>query len=429
MIATRPNWPKYLYWRTTMGRLGRGLVLLARNYNVLAVICFNSLLLFVVINLIADAALHAKEYLEKRAALKGTPMVYRRFHESLTAVHPGMTQEQINGLLAETGKLTHVYDVYTQFKENPRAGKYVTVDPLGFRHIKDQRPWPPRQGDYVVFMFGGSTTFGYGVRDDLTIASHLQRMLDIECGVTASVYNFGRGNYFSVQERLLFEKLLFEGFVPNMAIFLDGLNDLDRFDGTPAHTKDLRKFMEEGDIPVAWKVIPKLPVVKAVRALLSEPEDEKFDLRKVYKKTPPAQQAQLLQGVVERYKVNKRMIEVVSKEFGVIPVFVWQPVAVHKYDARYSIFGGFDYESHFPALKPGYALMAKAFESHPFGTNFVWAADVQENLQKPLYVDATHYSGEMSETLAKYVLKAIIERGLDPRLNHPTPSQQRSLGH
>jgi hypothetical protein len=426
MIATEANRLKYRHVRTTMTPPRRRLVQFTHYYNVLAVVFFNSLVLFVVINLLADAALHTKEYFEKRAASKGAPWAYREFNESLTTVHPGLTRDQISKLISETRHLAQEYEVYTQFKEIPCEGKYVNVDSRGFRPIVGQKPWPPRKGDYVVFVFGGSTTFGYGVEDNLTIASHIQKLLNTNYGISASVYNFGRGSYFSAQERVLFEKLLFEGFVPHMAIFIDGLNDLTYFDGLPAHTRDLKKLMDEGDVPLTQRVIRELPVTRALKALLSRGGNQ-IDQSKAFEKAPPDQQAKLVHSVLDRYKVNKRMIEAMCKEFDVIPVFVWQPVPVYKYDAKYNIFGGYNYEIPLPALQPGYNLMAKTAESQVLGRNFIWAADVQENLQKPLYVDAVHYSGEMSEILAKYILNAITERRLDARLTPTTPSEQQSL--
>lgn len=72
-----------------------------------------------------------------------------------------------------------------------------------------------------VFLMGGSTTFGYGVDDDDTIAAYLQRQL----GDRFAVFNFGTGAYDQVREidRLLYH--LRQGHRPDVVIFLDGVND------------------------------------------------------------------------------------------------------------------------------------------------------------------------------------------------------------
>jgi hypothetical protein len=63
------------------------------------------------------------------------------------------------------------------------------------------------------------------VTDAQALGSQLQPLLRQKLGRPVVVYNFGQSKYGSTQERLLFEKLLLEGQKPDMAIFVDGLND------------------------------------------------------------------------------------------------------------------------------------------------------------------------------------------------------------
>ena len=128
-------------------------------------------------------------------------------------------------LLKETWSRPFMYEPFTQFKERPYRGNYVNIDNNGFRYTKNQGPWPPQSQNINIFLFGGSTTFGYGVSDNQTIASYLQQYLNEKLGRNVRVYNFGRGFYYLSQERVLYEQLLTSGFVPDIAIFIDGLND------------------------------------------------------------------------------------------------------------------------------------------------------------------------------------------------------------
>jgi lysophospholipase L1-like esterase len=405
-----------------MGRSKRVLASLAGYYKILAVISLNCLILFLMVNLIASGLLDLKTYFAKEAAMNGAPFAYKKFHESLTSVHPGLTEEQVTLLIAETRKLSQAYEPYTQFKESVFSGKYVNVDPRGFRPVGNQGPWPPRRGEFTVFVFGGSTTFGYGVADDLTIPAQLQKQLVSDYGVSARVYNFGRGSYFCVQERLLLEKLLISGFVPDVAVFIDGLNDLVLLE--PARTKDLRRFMEEAEVPLIRKIARELPVMKALAAMSPLPGVDETNLVKVFKATPPDQHTKMLRDVVDRYLSNKRITEAIAREFNVTPIFVWQPVPVYKYDRQNCVFGGFDCEGYFPSLRPGYEMMAKAVQTEALGPNFIWAADMQQNLKKPLYVDAVHYSGEMTNMIAKYILDEIRDRGLRAEIQAVIPTSK-----
>ena len=108
-----------------------------------------------------------------------------------------------------------------QFKQPAREGAYVNVDVAGLRRGLRQAAWPPQDDRPSVFIFRGSTTLGYNVRDKETLASHFQDHLEAAFGREVQVYNFGRGNHASSVEMLLFLHLLFEGHRPEVAVFED----------------------------------------------------------------------------------------------------------------------------------------------------------------------------------------------------------------
>jgi len=220
--------------------------------------------------------------------------------------------------------------------------------------------------------------------------------------------------------------------VPNVAVFIDGLNDFAQPDGKPARTDDLKKFMSRGDEPLVYTLMRDLPITKVLLSLLPTAN---VDSSRGGSRTDPTRHgsrdetkgvdAGIIEEVVERYLINKKMIEAVSRAFRVTPVFVWQPVPVHEYDQRYNIFGGFDYWSHAPVLKAGYAMMAKMSKSEAFGKDFIWCADIQKGSKKPLYVDAVHYSGEMAKMIAKRIIDVMKTRDLLPSKHSPAPSISR----
>ncbi len=120
------------------------------------------------------------------------------------------------------------YEWPTQFKEAPFHGRYVNVDPSGFRASTPQGPWPPDPANFNIFLFGGSTTFGYGLSDDETLSSAIQHLLSRTSARPVFAYNFGRGSYFSTQELMLYYRLLASGSVPQVVVFVDGLNDFEQ---------------------------------------------------------------------------------------------------------------------------------------------------------------------------------------------------------
>src|SRR5262249_51880752 len=125
-----------------------------------------------------------------------------------------------------------VYQPWVQFSEPLFRGKRVSVelDGLGFptRHTRNVRR-PDARKTVDVFVFGGSTTFGYWVADENTWPSYLATILDEEVSragepLQIRVTNYGRGYFNPSLEAALFLDLLKTGHRPALAVFMDGVN-------------------------------------------------------------------------------------------------------------------------------------------------------------------------------------------------------------
>ncbi len=243
---------------------------LGRVWGSLALVFLNTCLLLVVLNLALWLAFWV---LDGRRA---RPHREARSPETLSGhaeVHPGLEQDEIRALWEETylASSGFVYEPFTQFRVKAFAGRYVTIDRHGFRRHPGAGPWPPDPEALNVFLYGGSTAFGYGVPDDLTVAAHLQRHLADRIGRSGferpvRVYNFGRAGYFSTQERLLFERQLAFGTGPDVAVFLDGLNDCRIADKLPIFSARLGSRFEDGDGSIST-LLARLPMMRLARAV------------------------------------------------------------------------------------------------------------------------------------------------------------------
>src|SRR6516165_10527591 len=166
-----------------------------RLYVTTAIVVFSLLVIAVALNIMAIGVSFV------RASLRtANPVAQRYGDERLAKVYPGKTPQEINDLLSETWSRPFIYETFTQFAERPFRGRYVNVDAAGFRFSAGQGPWPPDPRALNVFVFGGSGTFGYGVADSETIPSRLQEELRRRNGQPITIYNFGRGSYYSTQE-------------------------------------------------------------------------------------------------------------------------------------------------------------------------------------------------------------------------------------
>lgn len=378
-----------------------------RFYTSLALIVLNSVIVLVVIN-----ALVATAYRMAPLFRSQNPIAEKYGQAAVRKVYFGRDDVAIRDLLRETWSRPYVFEAFTQFKERTFRGKYVNVVEQGFRLTKDQGPWPPATGNLNIFMFGGSTTFGYGVADDETIASNLQDILEARSPRPVRVYNFGRGDYFSTQERLLFEQLLAGGFVPHIAIFVDGLNDFYYHD-TPRFSNELAAVVAGNGSASRGASWSRFALGRALGSVSARLRNQSADVSSSNASAAASQEAagDIVERVIARYLANKELIEAVAIAHRVSPVFIWQPVPTYKYDEHNHLFKGDDYGRH-ERSRVGYRVMKERMGAIPPEQRFFWLADIQAELREPLYVDQVHYSPRFSRIIAERVADVLITRGM-----------------
>jgi lysophospholipase L1-like esterase len=366
-------------------------------YGDAAIVWLNACLLFLVVNGVL-AVIHAGA--PKRPELGPMPATIARAHPDLDAT--------ALALLAAESKRTLVYAPYTDMTDPPVTGRFVNVDAAGFRRSTDQGPWPPDTRNWNVFVLGGSTTFGYGVADDHTIASYLQPLLQGADGRPARVYNFGHSGYYSTQERILFEQLVVAGGRPDVAIFIDGLNDFAAVDDEPMTAKRLEYGFRTTDESALRSALLALPLTTTVLhagrslGLVAPPVT-------IETHTPPAyDDVTYLASVLGRYRRSKRAIEGIGAVYGIRTVFVWQPVATYEFPPGDG--GHWPGEGANAWARRGYPLLAKALATEPLGANFVWCADVGADGTEAFYVDLVHYAPVMAERVARCIADGMLAR-------------------
>jgi hypothetical protein len=389
-------------------------------YKSFAVILLNTCILLLFLNIIIFLGFKVKDYFS--GAGENNPVSQKYSSSSLREVYPELSDEALNDLLSESWTRPLVYEPFTQLKEKPFHGMYVNVDENGFRITKNQGNWPPESSKYNIFLFGGSTIFGYGVSDSQTIASYLQEALSGKLKHDVRVYNFGRAFYYSSQELIFFENLLLSGFIPDMAIFVDGLNEFFHYNNEPFLT-DLIKPIVDGKIrgvDFAPKVYEKLPMIKVFRVFKSFIKKKLNENNETHVSDEVNQSNfnenisdtnSIFINVINTYLQNKKIIESAAGVYGVQPVLVWQPIPTYKYDLNYHLFFGSGI-SRFRNASYGYRHFEEFIKEKPLSANFFWSADIQEKIKLPLYVDKYHYSPKMSQILANKIAEFLLEKNL-----------------
>ncbi len=387
---------------------------LSRILRTTATYVINTLILLIVLNVILGIYYHfydAHVARDPNAIFKGFPN--KIVLQNLQTLYPTMTQAEVAELFREEYRPWQA-DWFTGFSEAPFHGKYVNVSPYGFRVGNSQGPWPPdHQKNYVVYLFGGSTAFSYGETDSQAFGSVLQPLLEKKLGRSVAVYNFGQSSWFSTQERILFEQLILSGQKPDLAIFLDGLNDFHWINQVmPAIPIERPSFPKTPTFRSVLKdaktVLPMTRLAISIHNMLQNSAHRKTaDEMKVAntKFDDPVS----LQKAVDRYFTNKRMIEAEAKESGIKTLFVWEPAPFYKYDEKIDPFINPEYGFSFTGftyVKYGYPVMRDYVDRTP-PDNFLWCADLQQDRHELLYVDPYHYSPKMTEIISECIVDGV----------------------
>ena len=224
-------------------------------YRAIAVFLLNLVLLFVLSNFLAGVVIHNfpdlrltnPERLVRDAQLRRVERVAPEVRAALFGV---ATVDDLKAMEEELLDLREEFVSYVHFRRREASGDFVNLSGDGYRHVRDQGPWPPSSGNFNVFFFGGSTSYHPGP-DWASVPSQLQELLNAAGGFDqpVKVYNFGQGAYQSTQERVLLSLLLRDGHRPDAVIFLDGLNDFCFYDGKPVNWQWLKLTFDSHLLP------------------------------------------------------------------------------------------------------------------------------------------------------------------------------------
>src|SRR5262245_55192645 len=180
-ITTKPS--------TTMAQL-------MRIHRFLAYQTFNCIVLLVALNFVLAGVFFVHDRVKVGADNRVSS--YREKFADYQA-YTRLSKEEIDGFLNEQdafGSMGFQYAPWVQFRNPEFRGRFINTDKQGFRRTREPRI--TEKNPLKVYVFGGSTTFGYGVPDEHTIPSYLQSYLEEKYPSRAiQVKNFGQGFYYS----------------------------------------------------------------------------------------------------------------------------------------------------------------------------------------------------------------------------------------
>ena len=182
-----------------------------------------------------------------------------------------------------------------------------------------------------VYLFGGSTMWGYGQRDLYTIPSQVARLAEQD-GVPVRVSNYGQVGWGIWQELGLLEQLLSAGHVPDVVVFYDGCNDVaEQVEGLstdPTYPGGVfveqaveRARMRGGIAGLKDSLMGFYAQHSILTRLLASHSEQAGPAP-----TPEISQERA-RNAVQLYDRAVDVIENLAKSYGFKAVFVWQPIA------------------------------------------------------------------------------------------------------
>jgi lysophospholipase L1-like esterase len=115
------------------------------------------------------------------------------------------------------------YQPFIVWDMRPCSTPYINVSEAGVRKSY-QGPGASKPERVRVYLFGGSTMWGDGVRDEDTVPSAIARLAERD-GLAIEVVNHAAIAYVHWQEVTRLSQVVAARDIPDIAVFYDGLND------------------------------------------------------------------------------------------------------------------------------------------------------------------------------------------------------------
>ncbi len=221
---------------------------------------------------------------------------------------------------------------YVYWRRRPYRGQYLNIDDAGLRRTWNKTS-SPAPGQLKVFMFGGSTLWSVGARDEFTIPSLVSKKLAARLESGAWVTSFAEIGYVSTQGVIALMLELRSGNVPDVVVFFDGVNDtFSAFEhGVAGIPQNESHRVAEFDAFKRFKwrqtVVENMALYKLAAAhVRSRGRAPSVGAARADDGSTDA----LARAVGEVYLGNVGLLKALAQRYGFRAVFFWQPTVFAK---------------------------------------------------------------------------------------------------
>ncbi len=302
---------------------------------------------------------------------------------------------------------------YVYWRRRPFHAKYLNIDQAGIRKTWNSTS-SPAPGQLKVWMFGGSTLWGVGSRDDFTIPSLVSKKLAANLHSGVWVTSFAEIGYVSTQEVITLMLELRKGNVPDVVVFLDGVNDAiaayqSGVAGIPQNESN-RVVEFDALKRLTWRetVVEKLALYKLIAGTA-----------RTHGIIPSARfvsdDGTLAGQVVDVYLWNAKFVDMMAQRLGFRTVYFWQPTVFTKKQLSREERQWVEQPGRkfWVNGQPGPVLdkVYGAFRKKTAGINNIRdLSDVFDDVNGTIFIDEWHITEAGNERIAEVMTPALLRQ-------------------
>lgn len=297
------------------------------------------------------------------------------------------------------------WESYAYWRRKAFSGQYINVDDRGHRST-----WQSPElsaSSPAIWVFGGSTVWGSGARDDFSIPSALARSLAV-AGAPARVINFGERGWVRGQSLAYLQRLLLLGERPELVIFYDGANEvfadaIQHASGAPQNEANrVIEFRSATNIGQWLKA--GLNQLEGFKKLIAPDPASILG--------PPQSEAQ---AIVDRYEGQVAQLRALAAAYDFEVLAAWQPVIFSRTNPsefEQQVINSSLLQHRDVHLLVSAGVRASTLATHP---DFVDLSGVLDEVSQPVFMDFCHISEEANNLVARALAEKILPR-LTPKL-------------
>ncbi|MGD0909589.1 MAG: SGNH/GDSL hydrolase family protein [Candidatus Acidiferrales bacterium] len=323
----------------------------------------------------------------------------------------------------EVAAFNVLYEPYVIWRRAPFKGETIVIEDDGLRRTAHS---DCSGQNYTIWIFGGSTMWGAGSPDWLTIPSLLAERYE-KSGMPVCVRNYGTSAWVNTQETIEFmQELKRAPRKPDLVIFYDGVNDAftlyqSGMIDVPQNNDRIKSKLQSGDpMQTGWN---RPRSNSMVQTLLESKTFQSItrigaNLRRMRNPSQPEFSRQVSNDRIQTqmevaYLKNLDLVSELGREYGFKYAFFWQPVMLAG-NKRLS-----DEEKTIlhktlatnDGMQETFERMYNLAKSQK-RQDFFDIADALDNREDTIYIDFAHLSPEGNRLVAERVYVILHQNGM-----------------